>query len=306
MHRPQGLAGYPVHSMTLAQRIERDLIRLLAKREPLPFKLSLSGIAKQFSVSPMPVRTAVQSLVDQGVLIKGEAGRLSVDEQNLPELGDLPADEADEQEASIHDRLVDEIIRRGLTQDEHYLRESATAEQYGVGRTVVRRIFSELAGRGLLTHVPRCGWEVRPYREKDTIDYLAVRELLERQALEQAFDKLDHDVLREIRDGNQPSGPGRPATLDNRMHAYWIGLCGNRYIEAFFEREGAYYATVFDYAGLEPDASDSMVRQHRAVLDALLERDLPKALDALSGHIQAQRESVSGMIDHQKKNTRTD
>ncbi|MEM9346015.1 MAG: GntR family transcriptional regulator [Planctomycetota bacterium] len=286
--------------MTLTEQIERELIRLLAQREPLPFRLSLSGIAKHFEVSPMPVRTAVQSLVDQGVLEKGEAGRLSVVEELLPDLADLPDDAMAAEDASLLDQLISEIIHRGLTQDEHYLRESATAEQYGVGRTVVRRLFSELAGRGLLTHVPRCGWLVRPYREKDTIDYLAVRELLEREALEEAFTKLDPNVLREIRDGNQPSGPGRPAKLDNRMHDYWIGLSGNRYIQAFFEREGGYYATVFDYAGLEPDATDSMVDQHRAILDALLARDLRRALEALSEHIQAQRESVSGMIEHRK------
>ena len=292
--------------MTLTERIERDLLRLLAQREELPFNLSLSGIAKHFAVSPMPVRTAVQSLVDQGILEKGEAGRLSVVEEQLPELSDLPADDEEAEDKSLLDQLITEIIRRGLTQDEHYLRESATAEQYGVGRTVVRRMFSELAGRGLLTHVPRCGWLVRPYREKDTIDYLAVRELLEREALEEAFDKLDPSMLKEIRDGNQHSGPGRPARLDNRMHAYWIGLSGNRYIQAFFEREGGYYATVFDYAGLEPDATDSMVDQHQAILDALLARDLPSALKALSEHIQAQRESVSGMIEHQKNLARTD
>ena len=288
--------------MNLTERIERDLIRLLAKREPLPFKLSLSGIAKHFDVSSMPVRTAVQSLVDQGVLEKGEGGRLSVVEDQLPDPDKLPDDAVDDENASLLDQLTSEIIRRGLTQDEHYLRESATAEQYGVGRTVVRRLFSELAGRGLLTHVPRCGWLVRPYREKDTIDYLAVRELLEREALTEAFEKLDPKKLREIRDGNQLSSNGQPAKLDNRMHAYWIGLSGNRYIQAFFEREGGYYATVFDYAGLEPDATDSMVHQHRAILDALLDKNLPKALDALSMHIQAQRESVSGMIEHQKIN----
>ncbi|MEO0475397.1 MAG: GntR family transcriptional regulator [Planctomycetota bacterium] len=286
--------------MTLTERIERDLLRLLAQREELPFNLSLSGIAKHFDVSPMPVRTAVQSLVDQGILQKGEAGRLSVIEAQLPDLDDLPVEDTVADDESLLDQLISEIITRGLTQDEHYLRESATADQYGVGRTVVRRVFSELAGRGLLTHVPRCGWLVRPYREKDTIDYLAVREVLEREALTEAFNELDAQLLQEMRDGNQHSGPGRPATLDNRMHAYWIGLSGNRYIQAFFEREGGYYAAVFDHAGLEPDATDSMVDQHQAILDALLAKDLGKALDALSRHIQSQRASVSGMIEHQK------
>lgn len=287
--------------MTLAERIEQDLLRLLAERVELPFKLSLTGIARHFGVSPMPVRTAVQNLVDAEILAKGDAGRLTVNASALPALEDLPDQEP---HATGSDELLEqienEIIQRGLTQDEHYLRESATAEQYGVGRTVVRRIFSELAGRGLLEHVPRCGWQVRPYREKDTIDYLAVRELLERQALTQAFSKLNRAELQRMRDGNRHSGPGRPATLNNEMHGYWIGLCGNRYITSFFEREGGYYATIFDHAGLEPGAIDSMVDQHCAVLDALLAGNLDKALDALSRHIQSQRESVSGMIRRQR------
>lgn len=283
-------------AMTLAQRIERDLLRMLSQREPLPFKLSLTGIARHHGVSPMPVRIAVQELVEAGVLSKDEKGRLTVNQDKLPAPGDLPDDGEDSEEQSIHDKLVDEIIHRGLTHDEHYLRESATAEQYGVGRTVVRRVFSELSGRGLLEHVPRCGWQVRPYREQDTIDYLVVRELMERKALELAYNKLDTAVLREIREGNRHSIGGKPAQLDNRMHAYWIGLCGNRYIKQFFEREGEYYAMIFDYAGLEPEATDSMVDQHRAILDALLARDLPKALAALSRHIQSQRASVAGMI----------
>lgn len=287
--------------MTLAQRIEHDLVRLLAQREPLPFKLSLTGIARHFGVSPMPVRTAVQQLVDAGVLSKDEAGRLAVNDAALPALGDLPGRDAADAGGSVREQIEREIIQRGLTQDEHYLRESATAEQYGVGRTVVRRIFSELSGRGLLEHVPRCGWQVRPYREKDTIDYLAVRELLERQALEKAFPKLDPKELRRMRDGNRPSGPGRPATLNNEMHAYWIGLCGNRYIESFFEREGGYYATLFDYAGLDPVAIDKMVDQHRALLGALLDRDLPKAMDLLSRHILGQRSAVSGLIERLRR-----
>lgn len=282
--------------MTLAERIQRDLTRLLAQREPLPFKLSLSGIARHFGVSPMPVRVAVQAMVDAGILSKDEAGRLTVNPDKLPDAASIHPDDLDAESASIHDQIVAEIVNRGLTQDEHYLRETATAEQYGVGRTVVRRVFSELAGRGLLVHIPRCGWQVRPYREQDTIDYLVVREMMERKALELAFPKLDPEKLREIRDGNQHRKGDEPAKLDNRMHAYWIGLSGNRYIQDFFKREGDYYATVFDFAGLEPAAIDGMVDQHRAILDALLDRDLPRALQALSDHIQSQRQSVSAMI----------
>lgn len=287
--------------MTIAERIKNDLLRLLAEGGELPFKLSLSAIAKHFGVSPMPVRTAVQTLVDEGVLEKGAKGRLTVNADALPLLDELPEAAPALGQQTVAGQIEAEIVRRALTQDEHYLRESATAEQYGVGRTVVRRIFSELAGRSLLKHVPRCGWQVRPYREKDMTDYLHLRELLEREALNQAFPRLDPSKLKRMRDDNQHSGIGRPASLNNDMHAYWIDLCDNRYIRSFFEREGRYYGTIFDYAGLAPSIIDKMVDQHHAVLDALLDRDLPKALDALSQHIQVQRANVAKMIERHRQ-----
>ena len=163
--------------MTLAQRIERDLIRMLAKREPLPFKLSLSGIAKEFSVSPMPVRTAVQSLVDQGVLIKGEAGRLSVDEKNLPKASELPEDDEDAQEASIHDQLVDAFFH----QHKHLQQVCEFVIDFGIQHVLSKSIIRD-------TVLPCAQWILKMYIADEKIPnpmelewYLRVRQSLEQK-----------------------------------------------------------------------------------------------------------------------------
>lgn len=292
--------------MTLAQRIEREMVALLADENPLAFKLTLSGISSHFGVSPMPVRRAVDELIGQGLLRKGANGRLEPVAEAIAALEHVDVEvDAEVGQDPVGDRITDEVILRSLTREAHYLREAATAEQFGVGRTVVRRVFGRLSGQGMLRHVPRCGWRVRPYREKDMLDYLDVRETLEIKAMRIARDRLDPAVLEDFRSRNDPGGRGRPVLLDNRLHAYWIQQSGNRYIQEFFEQHGDFYSALFDYAALEPSANREMARQHIEILDALLAGDLPTARRALARHIRSQQPNLVKLIDQLTRQTDT-
>lgn len=283
--------------MTLADRIQREMVALLADEQPLAFKLTLAGISDHFGVSPMPVRRAVDELIAQGLLRKHVNGRLEAVDDAIAALGRVEVEYAGDEQDAVDQRITDEVILRSLTREAHYLREAATAEQFGVGRTVVRRVFSRLSGQGMLKHVPRCGWLVRPYREKDMLDYLDVRETLELKALRIARDRLDPAVLEDHRAGNDPGGRGRPVRLDNRLHGYWVEQSGNRYIQEFFEHNGDFYVALFDYAALEPSANKEMARQHIEVLDALLAGDFSTARQALVRHIRTQQLNVAKLID---------
>lgn len=283
---------------TLSDRIERDLVVLLADDNPLPFKLTLTGISQHFGVSPMPVRQAVDALLVQGLLHKQSNGRLEVDGEAVAAMEQVIVDgDEGERPDPIEQQIADDIVLRSLTREEHYLREAAAADRFGVGRTVVRRVFGHFAGQGLLRHVPRCGWLVRPYREKELLDYLDIRETLEVKALRLARDRLDPAVLEEYRAGNDPGGRGRPVQLDNRLHGYWIEQSGNRYIQDFFKAHAPFYTALLDFAALEPSAHRAMARQHIEVLDALLARDYRAATKALVRHIRAQQPNVAKLIE---------
>lgn len=284
--------------MTLSDRIQHELMALLAAREPLPFRLTLTSISEHFNVSPMPVRVAVNALVDQGILTKRDNGRLEINDAALPSPDQIADQAAQINQADLEHRVTSYVVMQSLTQDEHYLRESAAAERFDVGRTVVRRVLSRLSGQGLIEHIPRCGWLVRPYREQDTIDYLTVRETLELKALELAQGKLEPGTLQAMRDANQAGDTVDEIELDNQLHDYIIECSGSRYIRDFFSRNGAYYAAIFDYAALEPDARREMAGQHREILNALIDQDYPRARKALSRHILGQRSNVTRMIEH--------
>ncbi len=289
--------------MKLAERVYEDLSSRIESKEPLPCKLTFSALAKHFKVSLTPVRTAVKRLVSDGYLVALDNGRLQVSDE-LPAKRrikpDLPLEPPKDYEAIIQA----DILRMSLVGNSHYIREAAAAEKYGIGRTVLRPIFSRLAGKGLLEHVPRCGWRVRAFDKTDLNDFLEMREALELKALEKARPMLKKEVLEQFLEGNRSRGDMQMGALNNNLHSYWIKLSGNRYIIDFFERQALYYTTLFDFAAPEAHVVAEMAGQHVEILEALIEDRWIEARKALIRHIRDQKPIVQQLMDQVQKNSR--
>jgi len=185
--------------------------------------------------------------------------------------------------------LIREVMRTSLGSDAAYLREEALARKYRVGRSVIRQTFSRFAGAGLVEHVPRRGWLVRPFREEDMRAYLEIREALELKALDLARPHIQREDLIRMLEGNPERKKGAFPRLDNRLHRYLIEKSQNRYIREFFRQYvSIYYTALFDYAAPEVSVVTQMARQHRRILESLLSRAWARARQALVEHIQAQ------------------
>lgn len=277
--------------MNLSEYIQQDLKALLTTSDELPFKLTLAAISAHYRVSIMPVRGAVETLIDEGYIVKQANGRLvphpDIDSKTSVVEPPQPRIDAEKQ-------ILELVIRRSLVGAEEYLREAATSQRLGVGRSVVRRVFTRLSGAGLLDHVPRSGFRVRPYREEDVVAFVDVREVLELKALELARDRLDMPQLRLLHEANSPAPDGTPR-LDNSLHQCWIESSGNRYIEDFFRLQGSYFQALFDFAAAEL-ATAAMADQHREILQALIELRWGQAKKALREHIRAQKPTLLRFI----------
>ena len=271
---------------TITEYIKRDLCFRLSGEGELLDKLTLAALAKHYNVSLMPIRLAVRELLAEGVLLKQANGRLKVNRQAVgvptPAATPLPPPEA------LETALTQEVIHLSLRGEASYLREEATADRYQVGRTALRQVLNRLARKGLVEHLPRRGWRVRAFDREDLRAYLTVRESLELTALRLARPHLVREDLEDMLCGNVPGAPEGELQLDNRLHQYIIEKSGNRYIRDFFDRNGRYFATLFDYAAPETRVTIAMVRQHRDILRALIARDWPLARLELARHIRAQ------------------
>lgn len=273
--------------MSITSYIYEDLKARLSSSQELPVQLTLESLADFYEVSFSPVRSAVNRLIKQGLIEKGEDRRLTpkatrkrsqakADDQALPE---PPQD--------MYELIANDFVRLSLTGEAPDLREEATAKQYGISRSALRIIFNRLAGAGLIEHIPRRGWRLRPFLQKDLQAFLEVRELLELKALDLAKPHLVKEDLQAILAGNRlPTSLNEHPKIDNSLHAYIIEKGDNIYIQDFFQRQGKYYDILFDWEEKDRAAAIETVEQHQAILNALIEKKWTAARKALSFHIQ--------------------
>jgi DNA-binding GntR family transcriptional regulator len=283
--------------MTISEQIENDLRAHIVVGEEPPYPLTLSGIAKHFKVSLMPARAAVDLLVNEKYLIRAKNGSLSINARRRSRDPSVSFDSI-KRTAPVapEKKLTEHVINLSLQGADECLREEATAEQFEIGRTVLRRIFNRLSGEGIIEHLPRRGWRIRPYSEKDMLDYIDFRETLEVHALDLSRTRLNPDFLCEVLEGNTPGPDGKPR-LDNRLHQHWIERTDNRFLREFFDQHGIYYDTLFARAVLDNDTVSRRASEHRRILKALLDNDIPKAKAALSKHITDQRNHVARLFE---------
>ncbi|MFT5288877.1 MAG: DNA-binding GntR family transcriptional regulator [Planctomycetota bacterium] len=277
--------------MRISEYIQRDLEFKIRVGSDLPEKLTLGAIAQLYGVSATPVRLALGELVGQNLIIRQENGRLKL---NPSAPGDCVA-APPARPTDWEDVLAREVILMSMRGEDGFVREEAMAERHGIGRTLVRRVFARLAGGGLLEHIPRRGWVVPSFNHAEMDAYLVVRESLEVKALELARAHLDSTRIQAMIEGNSP-GAVAAASIDNRLHAYFIEQSGNRYIAAFFDSHGRYYNALFDYAALGAEKLAEMAGQHLDILNHIDCGRWSRAQRALANHIQSQKPVMEAMI----------
>jgi DNA-binding GntR family transcriptional regulator len=232
------------------------------------------------------VRAAVAELIDEGLLEKGLNRRLKAtapanansQTRHTPKQPEPPSDP--------YEVIAKDLVQLSFQGDPVYLREEATADKYDISRSAIRNILHRLAGEGMLDHIPRRGWRLRPFRQDDLRAFIEVREVLELKALDQARRKLDVAELQRILDANSlPQSPEARPLVDESLHEYLIATAGNAYIRDFFERQGRYHRLLFQWEDHDRAAAIETIRHHREILTALLANKWSAAQKALSHHI---------------------
>lgn len=288
----------------MATYIRDDLAVRLRSGTKLPAPLTLAALADHYGVSFTPVRSAVRELIAEGLLEKGPNRRLVA---KRPAHRHKPSGrnaKPPEPPRDPFERVTDDLVRLSLQGEPLFLREEATAEKYGISRSSLRNILHRLAGSGMVDHIPRRGWRLRPFRQEDMQAFLEVREVLELKALELAQPHLADEDLRKLLDRNRvPSSREEPPCIDDSLHAYLIEKSGNAYIKDFFDRHGPYYTILFDWEDQDRQTAIETARQHRDILTALLDKDWQAARQALSHHIRWNHPILSKIRPACKKRT---
>ena len=287
-------------AISLTDYIRNDLRRRILSGEDVSARLSLAELAGDYKVSITPLRNAVNALVAEGFLEKQPNRRLRLLKRRARSGAPprpLPVPPTPSDWDSV---LLKEVMLSSLGCRSTYMREESLARKVGVGRSIIRQTFNRFAGVGIIEHVPRRGWLVRPLSPEDMRAYLVVREVLELKALELARARLETSDLKALIAGNGRPGVRAAHQLDNRLHDYIIDKSGNRYIRLFFQQYNArYYTELFYHAAPKTAVVGQMVQQHRGILEALVDGDGPRARRLLSEHIRAQGPILMKLLERE-------
>lgn len=285
--------------MSLTDHIADDLRRRLAAAGQ-PIDLRLAALAQAYQVSTQPVRLALARLRREGLLEspgRPPARTARSDTTASPSArikkSPRPLPPGDPTKRDLHARLSAFAVRLSLRGEETFLREESTAGHFGVSRAIARDALQRLHAEGVVEHVPRRGWRVRPFSRQDMADFLQVREVLEVRALTLAWPRLDRADLETFYRRNDP----RAAKPDNRLHDYWIERSENRYLRRFFAQHAPFFSALFKWEDHDPAAARQSCEQHRIILRAILDNDRPTAVAALIAHIHGNHPVLSSWPD---------
>lgn len=209
-------------------------------------------------------------------------------------------------EQATYDVLREAIVA-GRWAPESPLVGSRLAEELGVSRITIANALKRLAGEGFIRSTPHKGAEVAPLDPAAVREIYLMRAALEALSAREAARCVTSDDLAELDQWNREidalarSGADirEVRALDRQFHERLrvvsaMPLLARTLLNLADQCEG-YRARLLDQAALVRPTGD----RHRAVLDALRERDGEAAAVAMHIHIVEGLEALIGVIDNQ-------
>lgn len=186
---------------------------------------------------------------------------------------------------------VRRMIATGVLRAGEQVKQDALAAQLGTSRVPLREALKILEGEGQVTYHPHRGYFVANLSAEDLVEVYRIRQLLEDEAVALAIPQLTAADVAEIAlamDAVEAAGEAGdvPAmTAANRhFHFLLIERAGlprlTRLIRQLWDATDAYRSIYF----AEPVNRLQVDREHRQILDAIRERDIPRTIALLNTH----------------------
>lgn len=171
------------------------------------------------------------------------------------------------------------------------IKQDSLAEQLGTSRVPLREALKILEGEGQVSYLPHRGYFVAELSADDLVEIYRIRQLLEDEAVSVAIPRLTASNLQELERAMQAveaageAGDIAAITAANRQfHFLLIEVAGlprlTRLIRQLWDATDAYRSVYF----AEPVNRIQVEREHRQIMDALREHDIPRTIALLNTH----------------------
>jgi DNA-binding GntR family transcriptional regulator len=192
--------------------------------------------------------------------------------------------------AALRQAILDFQLKPGQR-----LVERELIEQLGVSRTTIREALRELTSEGLVTVVPQRGAMVTAPSLDDAVDLYEVRASLESLVVRRFVERATDDEVTRLHDTVEDLAVLASETDDirailaakDRFYAVLIAGAGSSALQQLLEgiqaRVQVLRATSLSEAGRTPE----VVRELRAVVEAITARDAERASRLCAEHVHA-------------------
>ena len=223
--------------------------------------------------------------------------------QNLSQLQPLTVlNLRDHIEQKIRNLIVSGVLELG-----DRLVESAIADRLGVSRAPVREALAVLQQEGLVVRIPRRGYFVVDFTDKDIEEVYSLRLLLEVEALRRTIERASEQDLAEMQRlvddlgeaALKKNDPETIVALDLSFHKLICRIADHSRLSSAWDSLslqtqlliGVTSRTHYDYPYQPKEL-------HQRILDAVRDRDLKCAEAILTDHVlDAQRRAIVALVE---------
>ncbi len=266
---------------TLEHQIYQDLKTKILRGEPFEYSLTLHNIAEAYECSTRPVRSAFSRLVQDSFILQNNGGRMQVSPKKF---GKKPNAKSNLQNDDLEAVITKDLVEASLHGIAIQFTEQGLADYYKIGRTRLRAMLQRISGKGILNYLPRIGWRLRPFSQKELENFGSVRRELELLALRQSFNILEKNVIEQMIITTEALFQDK-GKEDNSLHDYFVKQSDNTFIINFMNQNLPYFELLFDWESLDETHARKAVTEHLRILKAILMGDLIATEKVLLKHL---------------------
>ena len=207
----------------------------------------------------------------------------------------------------VHRKIKSMILEQKLKPGAKIYQEKLALD-LGISRTPLVNALKKLEQERLIMAIPRRGFYVRQFSKQEMVGIFELREVLEGLAARRASLCISNDQVRKlqgffkgIKASDDTRSINRYAAEDRRFHNFLIEIGGDELMSSILE---AYSIITFSYLG---EFRGGLVRppketlsEHRAIIEAITEKDPEKAEQAARLHLKRSREKLSKELEKEE------
>lgn len=197
---------------------------------------------------------------------------------------------------SLTDEIAN-IIRERILKGEYRIgekiKETQIATELQVSRTPIREAFKLLETEGLIDYVPNRGCFAKGFTKQDIEDIYAVRKALEVLSVEWAVNRITDEEVARLQEQSDlmefytsRKESKKVLEINSDFHGIIYNAAGSRFMAQVLRSYKEYIERTRQVIHSEQrEYLDEILTEHKAILDAIKDRDLERAKAAMAEHL---------------------